>query len=552
MQKQEKMPDVHPPPALDQDNCIRLQPIENEGLDDPSLAANLRETCTAQGLVLVVANGFTTRVLAKADDGADWHDIGHGDFGDECKTAVGPLLRARRLLWATISTLPTGTQAISASQLSPVTTEAITTWQKGARSLTAPKGRQAEASTATRQIVSSQAAWRCQFPGCGTDLREHTSTGRQGNFSYFAHIVASSPDGPRGLVRDSTRLADDPSNFLLLCDACHRLIDRISPSEYPTEKLRTIRDASIAEVSRVLDTLRYREVKPYAILGNLGNQVAYLSPTEVREALWNSKLRCSKDAPETLFQPGNHLYKDQTATYWGALFEKLRQEIPQVQRYISGASHNGGGRDELAIFPLHLTSVLILAGHILGDNGGIHLFQPHRDKVGEGLVMRWAWPTTTTAPSPEKYKVRTLGSSPADSAEACLLVSLTFGIDPARLPEHCYKDGKWVLPALEVYVDEPSTNVISHPEDLQHFGRRLDDALRTLQDQFRAKKIHLIVGAPTTAAVVVGQKMQARHHAPFICHESIGGPQAAFLPSIEISSAQVTELASGATCSLQP
>ncbi|WP_322997100.1 SAVED domain-containing protein [Castellaniella sp.] len=551
------MPNKHPSVAPQQSGVIHLQLTEEAGLDDFSLAANLREACTSQSEVLVVANGFTTRVLAGDGNDTEWRDIGHGGFGDHSKEAVGPLLRARRLLWATTSALPTTAQTISSGQLSTATVKTIKTWQKGVQDLTAPKarkvkGRQAEASTAIRQIVSAHAAWRCQFPGCGVDLREHASTGQQGNFSYFAHIVASSADGPRGSVEESARLADDPSNFLLLCDSCHRLIDRVSPTEYPTEKLHAIRDASIAEVSRLLDTLRYREVKPYAILGNLGNQVAYLSSGEVREALWNSKLRCSKDAPETLFQPGNHLYKDQTATYWGALFEKLRQEIPQVQRYINGASHNGGDRTELAIFPLHLTSVLVLAGHILGDNGGIHLFQPHRDKVGEALVTRWAWSASATSPSPEKYKVRTLGSSPTDSEEACLLVSLTFGIDPARLPEHCYKNGQWVLPALEVYVDEPSPNVISHPEDLQLFGKQFDDALRTLQDRFRAKKIHLIVGAPATAAVVIGQKMQARHHAPFICHESIGGPQAPFRPSIKISSAQVTELASGATCSLQP
>lgn len=546
------MSNERPPLALQQSCAIYLQLIEDQGLDDTSLASNLRETCAAQRQVLVIANGFTARVLARAGDETEWHDIGHGDFGDECKRAAGPLLRARRLLWATTPSLPNTAQTLSCSQLSTATAGTVKAWQKGVQNLTAPKGRQAEATVATRQIVSARAAWRCQFPGCGVDLREHAPTGHQGNFSYFAHIVASSPDGPRGSAVDSTRLADDPSNFLLLCDSCHRLIDRVSPTEYPTEKLHAIRDASIAEVSRLLDTLQYREVKPYAILGNLGNQVAYLSSAEVREALWNSKLRCTKDAPETLFQPGNHLYKDQTSTYWGALFETLRQEIPQIQRYLNGASRSGAGREELAIFPLHLTSILILAGHILGDNGGIHLFQPHRDKVGEDLVTRWAWPTYTLSPSPEKYKVRTLKSNPADSGEACLLVSLTFGIDPSRLPEHCYKDGKWVLPTLEVFVDEPSANVISHPEDLQHFGRQLDDALRTLQDQFRAKKIHLMVGAPATAAVVIGQKMQARHHAPFICHESIGGPQAPFLPSIEISSTQVTALASGATCSLQP
>lgn len=532
---------------------LELPLIEGEGMDDPHFAASLREVCaTPLAQVLIVANGFTARALVRVNSESEWHDIGHGEFGEEAQSVVRPLLRGGRLLWASVETLPTTTQFLTENQLLAATTELIRKWQKEAKKLGDPKGRQAEASAGTRQIVSALAAWRCQFPGCGVDLREHASTGQGGNFSYFAHIVASSPKGPRGTAQDSERLADEPSNFLLLCDSCHRLIDRVSPAEYPTEKLNAIRDASIAEVSRLLDTLRYRQVKPYALLGNLGNQVAYLSSAEVREALWNSKLRCSKDVPETLFQPGSHLYKDHTGVYWGALFETLRQEIPQIHRYLNGSSNNGAGREELAVFPLHLTSILILAGHLLGDNGGIHLFQPHRDRVGDDIVTRWGWPASEPLPAPSKYKMRELQRTAATNAEGCLLVSLTFGIDPIRLPEHCYKEGKWLLPTIEVFVDEPNQNIISHPEDLRHFGRTFSDALRQMQDTYQVKKIHLIVGAPATAAVVIGQKMQARHHAPFICHESSGGPQAPFRPRIEVSSTQVTELVSGATCSLQP
>ncbi|MFV9475176.1 SAVED domain-containing protein [Advenella sp. RU8] len=534
---------------------VELCLIQSDGLDDVSFSGRLRETWPGQEQVLIVANSFTARALIQGNQASEWRDIGHGDFGEETKTAVKPLLREKRLLWSIGSTLPTEAQVILCDEFSTPTLKTITDWQKNAQKLTTSKlkGRQAEASSATRQIVAAQAAWRCQFPGCGVDLRTHASTGRQGNFSYFAHIVASSPDGPRGSLEESARLADDPSNFLLLCDSCHRLIDRVNPTEYPTKKLRAIRDASIAEVSRLLDTLQYREVKPYAILGNLGNQVAYLSSREAQEALWNSKLRSTKDEPETLFQPGSHLYKDQTDIYWGSLFEKLRQEIPFIQRYLNGASRNGAGRDEIAVFPLHLTSILILAGHIFGDNGGIHLFQPHRDKVGEDLVTRWAWPTSAPIPTPEKYKLQELKSAPADSEEACLLISLTFVIDPNRLPEHCHKKGEWLLPTMEVFVDKPNQNIISHPEDLQHFGKKINDALQILQDKFKAKKIHLFVGAPATASFVIGQKMQARHHAPFICHEATGGPQAPFLPSIEITSSQVTALTpTRITCSLQP
>lgn len=61
-----------------------------------------------------------------------------------------------------------------------------------------------------------------------------------GNYSYFAHIVASSEDGPRG-NKDSEKLANEPTNIMLLCDKCHRLIDKIAPNEYGIEHLRKMR-----------------------------------------------------------------------------------------------------------------------------------------------------------------------------------------------------------------------------------------------------------------------------------------------------------------------
>ncbi|TAM04862.1 MAG: SAVED domain-containing protein [Pusillimonas sp.] len=504
--------------------------------------------------MLILANGFTVRALTEESKSTRWVNIGTGEFGSESKKATGPLLRNKRLLWAHTSELPTVVDAISSSQIQVATAKLINTWQDQATRLTVKKGRQeVEASPATRQEVASLAAWRCQFPGCGENLREHFPTGQRGNYGYFAHIVASSPEGPRGDIEDSPRLANDPTNLLLLCDGCHRLIDRISPAEYGVERLRDIRTASIAEVSRLLDSLRYRSVRPIFILGNITGQVAYISPADIAEALWSRKLRSVKGDAESFFHSGTYLHKVHTATYWNALFEVLRQDIPVLQRYLNGSGKGGASREELAIFPLHSTSVLILAGRILGDNAGIHLFQPHRNKNGENAsVTRWAWPTQAQTPAPDKYKMRISRDKIANSNEACLLISITFSIDHTRLPEHCYCDGQLQLPTVEVFVDEPNSEAISHPEDLAQFGTRLNDALRKLQDDFGIEKVHLFVGAPTTAAVVVGQKMQARHQATFVCHEAIGGPKAPFLPTIEISSTQVQELASGATCSLQP
>lgn len=136
--------------------------------------------------------------------------------------------------------------------------------------------------------------------------------------------------------------------------------------------------------------------------------------------------------------------------------------------------------------------------------------------------------------------------------EANLIVSLTFPITPSRLPSVSSNGNKFVLPTIEISVANKSANTVRHPDDLTLFGGAVDEALKLLQDIWKVRKVHLYVGAPTTAVLTIGQKMQARHHASFVCHETSGGPESAFAPTIEISNETVRNVTSGQTVSLQP
>lgn len=61
---------------------------------------------------------------------------------------------------------------------------------------------------------------------------------RTANKGYIAHIIGSSEDGPRGNAELSKALAKDPDNVMLLCDGCHRVIDRDESDKHPVEVLR--------------------------------------------------------------------------------------------------------------------------------------------------------------------------------------------------------------------------------------------------------------------------------------------------------------------------
>lgn len=514
-------------------------------LADVEFAAELGRLGHSKSQALIVANAYTACLFHRAASAERWLPLCKGEFGEESAKATNRL--GDRAVWAEVDHLP---WAVDPSTITPapISPQTLRQWIKKSGDLTS--GRKGEVTSQIREELPYLAGWRCQFSGCGRNLRQHTATGAPGRFSYFAHIVAASPEGPRGDPLLSPRLASELSNFMLLCDECHRRIDKIDPARYSVEVLRRMREDSIAEVQRLLNSLQYPSAEVVAVLGNIAGQPAQLSIDDVHEALWGSKLRTSNTKPARYFSPGGQHHNVHSVAYWSSLFEQLKRDLPLLQTLLDG-THTGTARPRLAVFPMHSTSVLLLTGRVLGDTAGMHVFQPHRNVVGERT--RWAWPIDQPIPPADKFKMERLRDY-AGEESACLVVALTSDIEASRMPPTCTTDGSLALPTLRIRGPRFDKNCIQHPADLQLLGNVIDEAMRQLQDEWRVRKVHLFVSAPASAIVVVGQKMQARHHADYVAHEALAGAGSPYQATIEITPAQVRELISGQGLShpLQP
>ena len=516
-------------------------------LPDIELAQEIKKLVSSGEHILIVANKFTVALLHGTTPNGPWLRSCVGELGDTAAKTVKAHVKSNKIWWTSTLEYP-ATANVSTLQIVYATSSLIKNWMKESDKVTSREG---HATTGTKKAVAYLAAYRCQFPGCGKDLGMHAATQKHGTFSYFAHIVAASADGPRGDATLSKLLADDPDNFLLLCDECHRLIDKVDSKKYTVEILHEIRQQSIAEVKLLLDNLKYPAVDAWTILGNVTGQMPQISNRDADEALWNAKLRSSNAQIESYFRNGGQHHNPHEASYWSAVFRTLQYDVPQIQAKLNGIRVEAA-RPALAVFPLHGTSMLILAGRVLGDMPGTYLFQPHRNKVGGLTETRWTWPAGVAEPAADKYQLRILNEKISDYKEATLLVSLTFRLEPERLAEISFSDGKYNLPALEIYVDLPSSEVIRHPKDLMRLGAVVDNALRILQDDWGIEKVHLYVGAPSTATMTIGQKMQARHQATFVCYEALtGGSNSKFKATIQISSSEVQELFTSRAFSLQ-
>lgn len=239
-------------------------------LDDAEFAKALIEQQTfGRKQWHVIANSYAARILA-SDPAAssEWVEVGTGDVGEDTYGLLKVAAKRRQLRWT--NTVEADLMLVDPASRQPLQTAKVADvdrWIKNRDKVTGSAGRQGEISDRVKLEVASQAAWRCQFEGCGENLREHLVPGASGNFSYFAHIVASSSDGPRGDTLLSPKLAQDPENIMLMCDKCHRLIDRVAPLRYTREVLQRMRKNSVVEVRRCLDSLRYPAAQMLVICG---------------------------------------------------------------------------------------------------------------------------------------------------------------------------------------------------------------------------------------------------------------------------------------------
>lgn len=511
-------------------------------LTDDELANVLRE-CRLENndkRLLVVADSFHCQ-LFKSGNG-QWDEIGVADIGDKATFVVQPLLEGRRLHWIAVDKLDPRISPLAQGAIEVLTKTKFKVWCKSRDALTIPKGRQGNITEKTARKVERLAGWRCQFEGCGVDLSTHLAESQSANYAYLAHIVAASPDGPRGDALWSGPLADDNDNIMLLCDKCHRLVDRVDPDAYPREVLEEMRRRQVAEVKRLLDTLAYPAAQMLSIGGNIVGQNVQFDQKAAEEAMWHRKLRATT-SPYTFSRNAGFLWKTTTPNYWETLFESLKHEIPALKGLLDGSSRGGAHPLPLAVFPLHNTSVQVLTGRILGESGTVQIFQFHRNEVAGRAGGQWRWPEGYTEPAEGKFKVKELRPFQDGDTEATLLVYLSWNIPQAELPLQLFDGVNFVLPTLEVTVDTPSHAAISHPVDLELAGKAFDAALQKIQDEWRVRRFHLVVIAPSSACMRLGQKLQARHQPSVVLYErqpvddpNVRGP---FVPTIEISSTHV-------------
>ena len=307
------------------------------------------------------------------------------------------------------------------------------------------------------------------------------------NRSYFAHIYDFSP-GPRYDEVLSPKLETAFSNLMLLCDGCHRKIDRDEPEQYPVSRLIDIK-ASSEERIRLQTEIRASDRSQVILFGEkIGDHSFGLRFEDGVEAMTPRRYPYSGQAVE-LGVKG--LADDDSKEEFFAIRE--RNLIAEFVRKVDDG--RVGGPQHYSLFAIAPQPLLVRLGVLLGSIQGVDVYERHRD------MASWKWPTG--ADQEEFVSTEyTVNSQLGTSTTVALNLSLSATITNDRIYGVVGQEAAiWTLthPA-------PVPGYLKSRRDLTNFRQ----SIRRLFDQIKATHgqdtiLHVFPAMPVSAAVEFGR-----------------------------------------------
>ncbi|MEX2375644.1 MAG: SAVED domain-containing protein [Dehalococcoidia bacterium] len=340
---------------------------------------------------------------------------------------------------------------------------------------------------ATVKELWARAAGRCEFRGCNKLIYRDDLTNLRSNLANVAHIVAASPDGPRGHPISSHQLSQDISNLMLACLEHGKIIDDFDKvDDYPEELLLEYKRQHEQRIEMVTGIMPEAKTHVLIVRGAIDGQSASISQKAAYQAIL-PKYPAREEASEIDLTG----YRRRDPNTLSLVAAELRDRVHCILRL--GRTH---AIHDLSVFALAEIPLLITLGHSIGEVESVDLYQRHR------TPQDWSWPVIEEAD--EFYDV-TIPDFDDEREPAILLeISDSVGDDKVR---DCL--GTFSL-IYRIRAKNPSLDFLRSQKRVELFGyevRKLLSELRARYDLER--KIHVFAAVPAPVAIEFGRNVRA-------------------------------------------
>lgn len=369
-------------------------------------------------------------------------------------------------------------------------------------------------SKITTLFLYAHAGGRCEFDGCNNYLLEHHSTEATGNFAEQAHIYAFNDGGPRGREKRRPKDINVLSNLMLLCKACHHLVDVVSPDIYTVEVLKKFKREHEDRIFFLTGISKDRDTVPLVLKGLVQGRPMDISDEEMQTAVAPNYLK-QRDKVEVDL---TKVPDSPDAAFWQMSAATIDRGIDQLSRL----DVRPGRTLRLSVFALAPIPSLMYLGSKLSDKIHTDLYQRHRNPES------WSW---KNGPGTASYVTKRLVFGDDPNAVAVLInLSGRNSLEdlPESVREHC------TVYELTLTNDQPTPLFLNCREDLERFKTEYIRATAMIHQAHPGTHvIHMFPAVPAPIAITMGRERLPKVNPVLLVYDRdarAGG----FVPTLEI------------------
>lgn len=349
------------------------------------------------------------------------------------------------------------------------------------------KRRAGNASPQTITKLWAKAAGRCEYDGCNKLLYKDDLTSEDINRGFVAHIIAASPDGPRGDEVLSAQLKDDIGNVMLMCHDHHRLIDHEQVAEHTVDRLRAMKKKHEDRVREVTEIATAKISVPVVYGTNIGKEAVSIPRRELAQAMLPDNYPTENVVTISCQNSGLH---DSQELFWQAEGAQLEQKYNEFLKPLIGKEDI----DCVSVFALAPQPLLVKLGTMLSDLHKVKVYQKHREPD------TWKW-QEITEPNPIRI-VR-----PQDTSKTPVLVfSLSAKAISNRVRNRFGDDASiW-----EVTAEDPNNDMLRSADQLAEFRQLTRKVLDDINASSGFDSVKVFMAMPAACAVELGRVLMPK------------------------------------------
>jgi hypothetical protein len=327
-----------------------------------------------------------------------------------------------------------------------------------------------------------------------------------------AHIVANSPDGPRGSAL-SKKLAVDINNLMLLCKECHARID-VNQEFFSREKLLKMKKRHEERIERIAGITENNRTTPIIYSANISIQS---NPIDINKAelavITNNMYPAEPLIDLSLY---GHASTDNEDSFWQTENANLEKRFAEkLKDKIANKNENS----HYSVFALAPIPLLIKLGTLLTDKTCVQVYQKIREPDS------WSWQEDS---SDLNFSII---SANKIFKKVALILSISALIGDVDVSNVLGED----ISIWKITIKNPNNDCIRNESHLSAFRAIFRQTLHDIKTAHGSNvTVNLFPAVPVSLAVEMGRVWMPKADLPIIIYDRSRGKCLPFIKTLAI------------------